>query len=67
MNTPEQPTPSPQEAYRQNYREICDLMLRINGKLYADAHNQQPKTWAQVGDQGHIIELLQELDEFLGS
>ncbi len=66
MTTPEQPSPSAQEAYRQNYREICELMLRINNKLYTDYHNLDEPTWADVGDQGHVIEVLKDLSEFLG-
>ncbi len=65
--TPEQPSPSAQEAYRQNYGEICELMLRINGKLYAEANDGQQKTWAQVGDQERVIEVLKDLTEFLGT
>jgi len=66
MTTPEQPSPSAQEAYRQNYGEICDLMLRINDKLYTDAHTDEPKTWESVGSQEHVIEVLKDLAEFLG-
>ncbi len=42
-------------------------MLRINGKLYAEANDGQQKTWAQVGDQERVIEVLKDLTEFLGT
>jgi hypothetical protein len=65
-HTPEQSAQSPEIAYRQNYTEICKLMLSINNKLYAQANDGQPKNWSQIGDQGHVIEVLHELTTFLG-
>ncbi len=41
-------------------------MLRINDKLYTDAHTDEPKTWESVGSQEHVIEVLKDLAEFLG-
>ena len=67
MKTPEQPTPSAQEAYEQHYFETCDLILRIAGRLETIHDASQPKNWADVGDLGHVKEDLTHIAEFLGA
>ena len=41
-------------------------MARVFNKVIGHHDNKREKTWADVGDLGHVIELMNELDEFLG-
>lgn len=63
--TPERSPQNSEEAFQQKYRQVCDLMLRINGKLYHQAHDQEPKDWADVGNLDHTVAELEELATFL--
>lgn len=67
MKTPEQPSPSAQEVYQQNYARVCELLITIAGKIEADYNATEPKDWADVGNMGHTIEVLQDIAEFLGA
>ncbi len=67
MKTPEQSSPTAQEAYERNYMQVEDLIVRIANKVHTDYHSNQPKDWADVGNLGHTIEVLQDIAEFLGA
>lgn len=61
----EQLPPTAAEAYERNYEEICRLMANVLTKILGEHERKDEKTWAHVGDQGRILEVLRELDEFL--
>jgi hypothetical protein len=61
-----QPDETAQEAYEQRYQELTKVTARVFNKIIGHRDNNREKTWAEVGDLGHIIEMMQELDEFLG-
>jgi hypothetical protein len=70
METPNQettPQQTAQEAYEQNHRVLSELLSRIGNRLGEIRISDEPKTWPQVGDQGHAIEVLQNLADFLGA
>ncbi len=58
---------SAQEAYEQRYAEVCELMLSIGRKLEADHESTRTKDWGDVGNLGHVREVLQDLGDFLGA
>lgn len=57
---------TPEEAYEQLYQELGSVATRVFGKLKGYHDSNRPKTWADVGDLGYILETVRELDEFLG-
>ncbi len=65
MKTPEQ-LPSAQEAYEQNYTRVCELLIGIAENIEANHDAPKSKDWADVGNLGHTIEVLQNIAEFLG-
>lgn len=69
MPSPEY-TPSPEtaeEAFELRYRELSRLMARVSNQIVGLHNSNRKKTWADVGDLGQIIEVMQELDKFLRS
>ena len=67
MTSPEQSSPSAQEAYEQQYLAVCELILSIGRKLESDHESTRPKHWGDVGNLGHTKEVLQDLGDFLGA
>ena len=52
-------------AYKKRQDNIAEYIQRIQQNLAADA-GQSNINWAHVGSLGHVEELLQQIDEFLG-
>ena len=67
MEQDPQPHVTAQEAYEQQYQELSNVMAHVFNKIIGHHDSNREKTWAAVGDLGHIIEIMQELDEFLGA
>lgn len=62
---PEQPQTA-EQAYEQQYEVLSRVMARVFNKVIGHHDSSSEKNWAHVGDLGHIIEVMNELDEFLG-
>lgn len=56
------------EAYERRSVTARRLLQSIERKLrrHAQRNRGQAATWPAVGDLGRVVELLQEVDEFLG-
>lgn len=52
-------------AYKKRQANIAEYIERIQNKLSKDAQ-QENINWGHVGSLGHIEELLQQIDEFIG-
>ena len=63
----EQPPQTAQEAYEQQYEILSRVMARVFNKIIGHHGNNGEKTWGHVGDLGHVTEVMNELDEFLGN
>ncbi len=51
-------------SYKKRQKEITKLMSQIQTKLDKDPEEQIH--WGHVGDLGHVTELLNQINEFLG-
>jgi len=66
---PESPIQLPdnvEAAFDQQYQELSNVTARVFNKIIGLRDSNRAKTWDEVGDLGHIIEVMNELDEFLG-
>lgn len=61
-----EPHETAEEAFEQRYQELSQVTARVFNKIIGLHDSNREKTWADVGDLGHIIEAMKELDEFLG-
>lgn len=52
-------------AYKKRQANIAEYIERIQKKLSKDAQ-QENINWGHVGSLGHVEELLQQIDEFIG-
>ncbi len=52
-------------AYKKRQTNIAEYIRRIQQKLAEDSR-QENINWAHVGSLGHVEELLQQINEFLG-
>lgn len=67
-NIPEQqPLPDdPELAFQQRFQDVSRVTARVFTKIIGLRDNSE-KTWADVGTLGHIMEVMDELDQFLGN
>lgn len=56
-----------EEAFEQQYQELSRLIACVFKKMTERHESKRTKNWADVGDLGHSIEIMRELDEFLRS
>ncbi len=65
----QQPKQTAAEAYATRAAEIDAQLKRLAQQLAAHRrdHEANPKSWALVGDLGHIHEILDEAIDFLGT
>jgi hypothetical protein len=58
---------TPENAYKQNYALLLELMGRINGRLSTKYRTDQPRGWEHVGEQEELMAMLQSVADYLGA
>lgn len=62
-------TPAPltaQEAYEKNKQMISRMLAQMAIQVAQEQPNNPQKVWAAVGGQDRIIEMLQDINQYLG-